>query len=78
MQLSARSLILSAYRMGSDSAYQSLFKLHDSWRAETKKEVQKLLRDYGFYNGPTQGVFDENTFAALRAIAAESAVQEKH
>jgi hypothetical protein len=63
---------------GSDSAKESLFNLHDSWRAETKKEVQRLLRGYGFYNGPTQGVFDENTFAALRALAAANPVQERN
>jgi hypothetical protein len=73
----AADYLLTAYRMGSDSAEASLFTKHDSWRAETKSEVQRLLRDYGFYDGPIHGVFDENTFAALRALAAANPIQPK-
>ena len=62
--------LLTAYRMGSDSARESLFNRYESWRPETRIEVQRLLRDYGYYSGPPNGVFDEATFAALRALQA--------
>jgi hypothetical protein len=40
--------------------------------------VQKLLRDYGFYEGPIQGKFDEQTFAALRSLTAANPVQQRN
>jgi hypothetical protein len=39
--------------------------------------VQRLLRDYGYYNGPLQGTFDDATFAALRALAAANPVHQR-
>lgn len=73
----AADYLLTAYRLGSDSARESLFNLHGSWQIETKREVQRLLRDYGYYNGPLQGTFDDATFAALRALAAANPVQQR-
>jgi TPR repeat protein len=73
----AADCLLTAYRMGSAAAEDSLFTKHESWRVETKKEVQKLLRDYGFYNGEIDGTFRESSFAALRALAAANPVPQK-
>jgi hypothetical protein len=73
----AADYLLTAYRLGSDSAKESLFNLHESWQPETKKEVQRLLREYGYYNGPLQGTFDNATFAALRALAAANPVPQR-
>ena len=60
--------------MGSDDARRSLFELHSSWQADTKGQVQELLKDFGFYRGRTDGVFDANTFAALRALKSSNPV----
>jgi hypothetical protein len=73
----AADYLLTAYRMGSASAEASLFTKHESWKVETKREVQKLLREYGYYGGPLDGKFDESTFAALRALAAANPVSLK-
>jgi hypothetical protein len=70
----AAEYLLTAFRMGSESAQKSLFELSDSWHADTKGEVQKLLRDFGFYKGRTDGEFDAETFAALRALQSSNAV----
>mgnify|MGYP001336673939 FL=1 len=60
--------------MGSDDARKSLFELHSSWHADTKGKVQELLRDFGFYRGRTDGQFDADTFAALKALQASNPV----
>jgi TPR repeat protein len=73
----AADFLLTAYRMGSDEARESLFTRHASWRVETRSEVQRLLRDYGFYDGPLGGAFDERTFAALRALSTANPVQRR-
>lgn len=70
--------LLTAYRMGSGAAARSLFDLHESWTPETRKQVQHLLREFGFYDGPISGRFDRDTFAALRALAATNPVQGKN
>jgi len=66
--------LLTAYRMGSDDARRSLFELHGSWQADTKGQVQTLLKDFGFYRGRTDGVFDADTFAALRALQSSNPI----
>lgn len=70
----AAEYLLNAFRMGSDDARKSLFELHGSWHADTKAQVQMLLRDFGFYAGRTDGEFDADTFAALRALQASNPV----
>ena len=70
----AAEYLLTAFRMGSDSARQSLFELHSSWHADTKGQVQEQLRDFGFYSGRTDGEFDADTFAALRALQSSNPV----
>jgi TPR repeat protein len=66
--------LLNAFRMGSDDARKSLFELHSSWHADTKGKVQELLRDFGFYRGRTDGEFDADTFAALRALQSSNPI----
>ncbi|MGQ0682903.1 MAG: caspase family protein [Bradyrhizobium sp.] len=70
----AAEYLLNAYRMGSDDARKSLFELHGSWHADTKGKVQELLRDFGFYRGRTDGEFDADTFAALRALQSSNPI----
>jgi hypothetical protein len=68
----AAEYLLTAYRMGADDARRSLFELHGSWNADTKGHVQEQLKDFGFYRGRTDGVFDADTFAALKALQASN------
>ena len=70
----AAEYLLNAFRMGSDDARKSLFELHGSWHADTKGQIQEQLRDFGFYRGRTDGEFDADTFAALRALQASNPV----
>jgi TPR repeat protein len=64
--------LLTAFRMGSESARRSLFELHASWSRETRAEVQRLLEAYGFYRGAVDGNFEAPTFAALAAFAQQN------
>ena len=70
----AAEYLLTAFRMGSDDARKSLFELHASWHADTKGQVQQLLRDFGFYRGRTDGEFDADTFASLKALQSSNPV----
>jgi TPR repeat protein len=66
--------LLTAFRMGSSSARESLFKKHESWHADTKGQVQVLLGEFGFHVGRTDGEFDANTFTALDALQASNPI----
>lgn len=66
--------LVTAFRMGSSSARESLFKKHAAWHADTKAQVQELLKDFGFYNGRTDGEFDAATFVALDALQASNPI----
>ncbi|MCC8964614.1 caspase family protein [Bradyrhizobium sp. Pear76] len=70
----AAEYLLTAFRMGSDSARKSLFDLNATWHADTKSEVQKLLGDFGLYRGRTDGEFDTETFTALNALQSSNPV----
>lgn len=70
----AAEYLLTAFRMGSDDARKSLFELSSSWHADTKGQVQVLLREFGFYRGRTDGEFDADTFAALKALQSANPV----
>jgi TPR repeat protein len=70
----AAEYLLTAFRMGSDSARKSLFELSASWHTDTKAELQKLLGGFGFYKGKADGEFGEDTFAALKALQISNAV----
>jgi hypothetical protein len=70
----AAEYLLNAYRMGSDDARKSLFELYGSWHADTKGQVQQLLKDFGFYSGRTDGEFDADTFAALKALQSSNPI----
>ena len=72
-KLSAEYL-LTAFRMGSSAARESLFKKHEVWHADTKARVQEQLKEFGFYNGPTDGEFDTATFAALNALQSSNPI----
>ncbi|MBR1212498.1 caspase family protein [Bradyrhizobium sp. JYMT SZCCT0180] len=66
--------LLTAFRMGSPDARESLFKKHASWQADTRAQVQELLREFGFQVGRTDGEFDGNTFTALEALRASNPI----
>jgi len=66
--------LLTAFRMGSPDARESLFRKHEFWRADTKGEVQRLLKEFGFYTGRIDGEFDAATFAALDALQSSNPI----
>ena len=66
--------LLTAFRMGSSTARESLFKKHESWHADTKARVQEQLKEFGFYDGRTDGEFDATTFAALNALQSANPI----
>ena len=70
--------LVTAFRMGSSSARESLFNKHAAWHADTKAQVQELLKDFGFYNGRADGEFDATTFAALNALQSANPIATGH
>ena len=68
----AAEYLLTAFRMGADDAHKSLFELSDTWRADTRAQVQAQFGDFGFYRGRSDGQFDAETFAALGGAASPS------
>jgi hypothetical protein len=55
-------------------ARESLFKKHAAWHADTRAQVQELLKEFGFQVGRSDGEFDGNTFTALEALRASNPI----
>ena len=66
--------LLTAFRMGSSDARESLFEKHEFWHADTKARVQEQLKEFGFYSGRIDGEFDTATFAALNALQSANPI----
>jgi hypothetical protein len=66
----AADLLITAFRMGLGDARKSLFERMDAWSQDTRAAVQRILRDFGLYNGPVNGVFGPSTWTALNRLVA--------
>ena len=65
--------LLTAFRMGSSTARESLFKKHEYWRADTKAWVQELFEGIWFLSGTYRwGVRYCNFRRAERAAIGKS------
>ena len=64
----AAQLMLKAVEGGSES---SLKRMRDSlrrWQPDFRRELQRLLRDAGVYDGPMDGSFSPEKLTALEAL----------
>lgn len=59
--------VLMAYKAGHERTTESLDQGLESWEDETRREIQKILRDAGHYAGEITGVIDDATRDAARA-----------
>lgn len=66
----AARLLLEAYRSGNAFAKQNLEKNSSALHAETRREIQRLLKQEGVYTGAIDGDFGPRTIRAIEKSAA--------
>ena len=57
--------VYSSLRKGNKFSKDQMTTNYDTWPKEFRKEMQKILKREGFYNGKTNGDFDALTIAAV-------------
>lgn len=67
----AARLIVKALEAGSDFAVKQMSENSGTWGRPFRLELQKLLRDRGFYKGAIDGSFGSGTVSAIRQAAGK-------
>lgn len=61
--------VYRAIQKGNTFSRDQMTSNFDAWPLDFRKEMQKLLKQNGYYNGPITGKFDQDTIAAVRQAA---------
>lgn len=61
--------VYRAIQKGNKFSIDQMTSNYDAWPKDFRREVQKLLKQNGYFNGTTDGVFRQDTIDAVRAAA---------
>lgn len=67
----AAELVAGAIKGGSNYALTSMVSNSTQWSRQFRRELQRVMREEGFYNGRIDGSFGAGTKSALRRLAGQ-------
>ncbi|MCP5084398.1 MAG: SEL1-like repeat protein [Alphaproteobacteria bacterium] len=67
----AAELVARAIKGGSDYALTSMVSNSTQWSREFRRELQRVMREEGFYDGRIDGSFGAGTRSALKRLAGQ-------
>ena len=70
----AADYLLQAYKGGHDKAQKAFGKNLSAWQETTRREVEQLLQNKGYYNGPVNGAFNDEARRAAADFAGLASV----
>jgi len=63
--------VFKAIRKGNKFSKDQMIGNHTVWPIGFRKELQKILKNYGYYNGAADGNYGPGTVQAVRKAAGE-------